>query len=645
MSVAKSTKIWHPELSNIHENAQVGEHCTIHSHCWIGEGVKIGNNVKIQAFSFIPDGVTIEDDVFIGPRVTFTNDKNPPSSKENWLPTLVKKGASLGASVTVVCGVTIGENSKIGAGAVVTKDIPDNVVACGVPAKVMAGKSVEKKTDRRIKREPRVAFIYPPNQLMPIETPRPDGSLGPLYLAGALREIGIEADVLDATIGAKEDDLKDTFYRNEKLPNGLVRIGMTNERLREFLGKGYDIVGISSNFTPQTNMAFEVARIAKETNPEAVIVAGGINAKNLVNRFLATQLFDLIATSESEETIKEITTRVREGHDLIGISGTIDRNHKATPAKLTTDLDKLPMPAWDKLLFEKYDQIASPHGVDLISEGRYAPIMTSRGCPFRCEYCHISTEKGDIGELRLKSIPRVLEEIQILKSLGVKKLFIEDDSLLAKKDRIKELFNAIKGEGLSIADVNGVNLVHLFHKVGNDLKPDTDYLKLLYDSGFKQIVFPVESGSQRILNKYASAKLKLDKMNVIELTKQAVEVGIQCPFNMMIGFPDETEEEMMKSVDLAKQLIDVGAPYVTFFIPIPFPGSQLYNYAIRNGHLKPDFDPDTMNWKNGVMENTTVPKERIVEIRDWAWETVNKKDHVLKRIQDSMRIRVLSLNN
>ena len=129
--------------------------------------------------------------------------------------------------------------------------------------------------------EPRVLIVYPPNQLMPIETPRPDGSLGPLYLAGALREIGIEADVLDATIGSKDDDLKDTFYRNEPLPNGLIRIGMTAIRIAGFISKEYDIICISSNFTPQTNMAFEVARIAREVSPNSVIVAGGINAKNV----------------------------------------------------------------------------------------------------------------------------------------------------------------------------------------------------------------------------------------------------------------------------------------------------------------------------------------------------------------------------
>ena len=139
-TIGENTKVYDPELSNI-RGAIIGSNCVLHSHIWIGEGVIIGDNVKIQAFSFIPDGVVIESNVFIGPRVTFTNDKYPKADG-SWekKQTLVKSGASLGASVTVLPGVTIGRNARIGAGSIVTKDIPDNVVACGSPARIHAGK-------------------------------------------------------------------------------------------------------------------------------------------------------------------------------------------------------------------------------------------------------------------------------------------------------------------------------------------------------------------------------------------------------------------------------------------------------------------------------------------------------------------------
>ena len=457
---------------------------------------------------------------------------------------------------------------------------------------------------------------------MPIETPRPDGSLGPLYLAGALRQIEIEPDLVDCSVGTPKDDLKDTFYRSIPLENGLVRIGMSPERIAEVFSKGYDLVCIHSNFTPQTKMVFEVAAIARKVLPQAKIITGGVNARSMAIRFTKTGLFDTICMSEGDQWIKEY---------ILGIS------HRDT---IVTNLDDLPLPAWDLLPFEKYDKIASPHGVDLTAGMRYAPIMTSRGCPFRCAYCHISTEKGAIGELRVKSVDRVLKEIDILMRLGVKKLFIEDDSLLAKKKRVKEIFREITHAGLTIADVNGVNLVHFFQNTPTGLEPDESYMELLYHAGFQQIVFPVESGSQRILDKYATGKLNLHTMNVLKLTSLAKKIGMATPVNMMIGFPDETEKEIMSSVDLARRLIDVGAPYVTFFIPIPFPGSILYEIAINGGHLNPEFHPDLMNWKNGVMTGTTVPQDRIVELRNWAWENVNTKEHTSTRIRESMKTRI-----
>ena len=136
--IGKNTKIWN--FVNLYE-CEIGNNCNIGSYVEIQNKVKIGNNVIISSHSFLCSLVIIEDNVFIGHGVMTINDINPPSkrrtgSDKEWKKTLIKKGASIGSNATLL-PVTIGENAIIGAGAVVTKDVPDNAIVAGVPAKII----------------------------------------------------------------------------------------------------------------------------------------------------------------------------------------------------------------------------------------------------------------------------------------------------------------------------------------------------------------------------------------------------------------------------------------------------------------------------------------------------------------------------
>ncbi len=135
-TIGAGTRIWH--WVHVCGQAVIGEKCSLGQNVFVGNDVKIGNNVKIQNGVSVYDAVTLEDDVFCGPSMVFTNVYNPRSAvtrKDQYRRTVVKRGATLGANCTIVCGITVGQYAFVGAGAVVNRDVPDFALMVGVPAR------------------------------------------------------------------------------------------------------------------------------------------------------------------------------------------------------------------------------------------------------------------------------------------------------------------------------------------------------------------------------------------------------------------------------------------------------------------------------------------------------------------------------
>ena len=307
----------------------------------------------------------------------------------------------------------------------------------------------------------------------------------------------------------------------------------------------------------------------------------------------------------------------------------------------------MPIPAWDLLPNERYWKIGRPHGGQIkpgTKELRYASMMTSRGCPFECSYCHISKEtedsiSGAIGRFRIKSDDRVIKELNILKNeIGAKQIFIEDDSIFGMKRRAARLLRKIVGLGLELMDVNGINMIHLVKKSNKPgwMVPDEEFIALLAEVGFKDITLPFESANLRIIKRWCSNKLALDRFDPGELIKTIKKHNIFVAANYMIGFPDETREEIENTVSFAKKMYHHGFDASNFYLVMPVPGTEIFDYCVKKGQLPTDYSPDKFQWTKANLINTEVPPDELEIIRKNAWLDCNSEEHKKSRLDWSV---------
>lgn len=441
-------------------------------------------------------------------------------------------------------------------------------------------------------------------------------------------------------MGFDGSPLEESFFNVADLPNGLRRVGMPVKAILRVVEE-HDVVGVTSIFTPQTSPCLELIAQIRLHYPEKLILAGGVNARSMRSHFYAAGV-DLIAMSEAEKTIVRIAAAL-EGREVMSeIAGItfldddgVERINPAGP--IVQDLDELPIPAWDLLPLRQYWAISRPHGGQF-AQGeivRYASLQTSRGCPFHCTYCHISREQagsehGHVGAFRVKSVQRVHREFEILKSLGVEHVFVEDDSLFAKKKRAFDIFRMLPGMGLKLLDVNGINLCHLHRgrQGSSELQVDDEFIDVLGEAGFTSLALPFESASQRILDRYASSKWKIEHTNTAKVIRAFNDAGIRVSGNYMLGYPDESIDEIFQTITMAKRNVEEGLDYALFFAVVPFPGSELFEMAVRDGHIDRDFNPDEMRWTKSIMRNMRVDPSTLEHLRQLAWLLVNRSEYV-----------------
>ncbi len=490
-------------------------------------------------------------------------------------------------------------------------------------------------------KDPKFLLMYSPQRHDPVYgVARPEVSLGNLYLAAVLENEGFEVNILDCCMGNERHSLGESFNRVTPLSKGMVRIGLSPETIIKEVA-GYDVVGISSIFTPQTYMVQELVELISDAYPDKLIILGGINARSQMKRFFDAGAH-LICISEAERTIQKIGNILRQGsRDFSSVSGVAFMNNgriQVNPMiEVEDNLDNLPIPARHKLPLKRIAEIARPHGggfkpAHIERNPIYVSAQTSRGCPYTCTYCHISAEvegspMGNIGKFRFQSVERVEREIQSIIALGAEYIYIEDDSLLAKKKRAMAIFKMLMKYGLKLGDVNGVNLSHLHKNEGGKIIIDDEMLETMAEAGFDRLLFPVESGSQRIIDKWASGKIHHDIYDISVLIKKANAVGIKVSSCYLIGYPDETYKELLTTILVAKKHIDAGSEYVSFSIVTPFPGTALYDQVVQKNLLLPGIELADLNFLYPSMK-TLMDPEYIEFVSREAWKSINKPERI-----------------
>lgn len=404
------------------------------------------------------------------------------------------------------------------------------------------------------------------------------------YLASAIGSLGTNVEILDY--------------------GGL---GLTNEQLlrnieTELTRRNPDILGITC-FTRIAPLAFNIANISKQVLPHCFVVLGGphptadpVNTCNIKG-------VDGVVLGEGELTFRDLVSIIEQGGDKHVVKGMVWKKNgkivRNSPRDLLRNLDELQYPAYHLFPDFKLRLEIDAHGI-LTHRHPYMPIFSSRGCPFKCIYCHRIFQKV----WRPRSPTNVVDEIEFLHGkYGVQEIHFEDDNFNFNIDRAKQICDEVVNRGLDISMKfpNGIRADYV----------DEELIIKLKKAGCYGISIGVETASPRIMR---LIKKNLDLKKVKQTVDLAVKHDIQVRGFFMLGFPTETKEDMQLTIDFAKSL---NLHFAGFSIATPYPGTELYEMVKALGFLQ-EGDHNEFFFGNPVIETPDFTREELLEIRQQA---------------------------
>lgn len=389
--------------------------------------------------------------------------------------------------------------------------------------------------------------------------------LGLAYIASIVEQKGFAVKIIDCQLGGKQ-----------KWKNGLdiVRIGMSDNQISEEIKKfSPQVIGISSNFTSFANDSINIAKLAKNICPDAILVMGGAHATVAYQDILQEGCVDIVVRGDGEIAFLDLVEKIRNKEHYINLKSIVmlDKDSKiiSNPTREPImDLDELPFPAYHLLNMDKY---INQRDKNFAFYMKYPVgfIMSSRGCPYNCIFC--STSKF-FKKYRERSAKNVVDEMEFLvKNYGIKEIHFFDDSFNANKRRAEMICKEIINRKLKISwEVGqGMNIRNI----------DKQLLHLMIKSGLYRIGFSIESGSNETL-KYIRKSIDLEQS--LEVIKECNKLGVYTHGNFVIGFPHETKEEIKKTINYTmKSNLD----FINLTICQPLAGADLYDSYKEAGLL------------------------------------------------------------